>query len=402
MKDVRSTPPKQAVILAGGRGTRLAPITDTLPKPMIRFHNKPFLEYLIEMLRENGFERILLLLGYLPEVIRSYFGDGKRWGLSIEYFVSDVEDETGRRIKLAKPFIDPYFLLMYCDNYWPMQFRLMWDHFVSRGILAQATVYSNPDGYTRDNVRLDSEGFIEVYDKSRAGANLSGVDIGFAILDRDVIDMLPDENVSFEKEIYPKLAIRRQIKAFLTEHRYYSVGSFERMHLTEDFLARRPTILLDRDGVLNKKMPKAQYVCSWSEWEWLSGARKALRLFKEAGYTTIIISNQPGIARGAFTESTLNEIHDRMQADAKEAYGNIDAIYYCSHDWNDGCNCRKPKPGLLYRAQRDYNFDLSRTYFVGDDERDGQAAEAAGCRFMLVSEDIALIDVARILINENL
>ena len=73
--------PVQAVILAGGRVMRLRPLTDTCPKPMIAFHGKPFLEYLIELVRNQGFERVLLLLGYLPHVIQAYFGDGRRWGL---------------------------------------------------------------------------------------------------------------------------------------------------------------------------------------------------------------------------------------------------------------------------------------------------------------------------------
>ena len=77
--------PTQAVILAGGRGTRLKPLTDTRPKPMIEIHGRPFLEYQIEQLRDQGFERILFLLGYRPEVVQEYCGDGRRWGVKIEY-----------------------------------------------------------------------------------------------------------------------------------------------------------------------------------------------------------------------------------------------------------------------------------------------------------------------------
>src|SRR5678816_4194555 len=105
--------PRQAVILAGGRGTRLRPLTDTRPKPMIDICGKPFLEYQIEQLREQGFTRVLLLLGYLPEVVQDYFGDGARWGVSVEYSVTGVDDDTGRRIKVAEPLLDPSFLLMY-------------------------------------------------------------------------------------------------------------------------------------------------------------------------------------------------------------------------------------------------------------------------------------------------
>ena len=113
--------PRQAVILAGGLGTRLRPLTDTRPKPMIEVGGKPFLEHLIVLLRSQGFDRFLILLGYLPEVVQNYFGDGRRWGVTIKYSVTAVEDETGRRVKLAEQQIESCFLFMYSDNYWPMQ-----------------------------------------------------------------------------------------------------------------------------------------------------------------------------------------------------------------------------------------------------------------------------------------
>ena len=99
------------------------------------------------------------------------------------------------------------------------------------------------------------------------------------------------------------------------------------------------------------------------------------------------------------TEDDLLHIHERMKTEAAEAGGDIDAIYYCPHDWNEGCECRKPKPGLLFRAQRELNLDLSRTPFVGDDERDAEAADAAGCPFVLVSDELPLLDVAQRLVN---
>ena len=106
------TRPTQAVILAGGRGSRLRPLTDACPKPMLPFHGRPFLDYLLELVKEQGFERVLLLLGYLPEAVTDYCGDGSRWGLRIDYSVSAVEDDTGRRLRLARSKIDPVFLLL--------------------------------------------------------------------------------------------------------------------------------------------------------------------------------------------------------------------------------------------------------------------------------------------------
>lgn len=393
--------PTQAVILAGGRGTRLAPITDSIPKPMIEFHGKPFLEYLIEMVRDQGFQRILLLLGYMPKPIQDYFGDGVQFGISIQYSVTEEENDTGRRLKLAADQLDPEFLLMYCDNYWPMQFDAMWEQYLKSEASALVTVYKNLDGYTRDNLRVDDQSFVVEYDKSRNAPGLSGVDIGFIILQNSIIKSLPEDNISFETTVYPQLVADRQLQAYVTEHRYYSVGSHERLPITKEFLARRPVVLVDRDGVLNRKMPQGTYVRSWDEWEWAPGAEEALRLLNQASYRVIIISNQSGIARGVMTEDALTIIHQKMKTEVRESGGEIEEIYYCPHGWDDECACRKPKPGMLLQAQREHHLDLSMTYFIGDDERDGQAAYAAGCPWIQVTVDQSLLDIVKQFIENN-
>jgi histidinol-phosphate phosphatase family protein len=368
---------------------------------MIEIRGRPFLAYQIEQLREQGFQKILLLLGYLPHLVQDYFGDGSDWGVRIEYSASAVEDETARRLRLAEPLLDRHFLLLYCDNYWPMQIEKMWSRFAEAGAPAMITVYSNRDNYTRNSVRVEPDGYVAVYDKTGAAPGLQGVEISYALIAKSVVGLLPDENVSVEDALYSRLAARRQLLAYVTEHRYYSVGALHRLPLTEAFFERRPTVFLDRDGVLNEKPERARYVRSWEEFRWAPGAREALRLLKRAGYRVVVVSNQAGVGRGIMTEEKLHEIHGRMREEAAEAGGEIDAVYYCPHDWDEGCECRKPRPGLLFRAQRDLHLDLSRVVFIGDDERDALAAREAGCRFARVSEHVSLLDVVRrILANQ--
>jgi D-glycero-D-manno-heptose 1,7-bisphosphate phosphatase len=370
---------------------------------MIEFHGVPFLEYTVEMLREQGFERILLLLGYLPDVIIDHFGDGSRLGVRITYRVTAAEDLTAYRIREAADWIDDTFLLLYCDNYWPMQFDRMWEAYQESGAPAQVTVYSNRDGYTKDCVIVGQDGFVRVFDRSRTTPGLQGVEISYAILDKaSVLPLLPRRQELFEQAVYPELARSGGLHAYWTEHRYYSVGGHERLPLTTEFLARRPAVILDRDGVLNVRPPKAEYVRQPEEFRWLPGARDAIRLLVDSGYRIIVVSNQAGIGRGLMTEQQLEAIHDRMRTDARESGGRIDAVYYCPHGWNDGCACRKPKPGMLFQAQREHHLDLSRTTFIGDDERDEQAADAAGCRFAYASEDLPLLDVTRRLLAGEL
>jgi len=378
--------PRQAVILAGGRGTRLAPLTDTMPKPMVPFHGRPFLDYLLELLAGQGFQRALVLTGYLGDQIAGHFGSSAH-GLELSYAHSPVEDDTGARLRKAIDRIDDCFLLLYCDNYWPINFDAMWQQFCRQPVDVQITVYANTDGFTRDNLRVQSDGLVDLYDKSRTADGLAGVDIGFAIVRRTVVEQLPEANCSFEQETYPRLAAAGRLGAFVTAHRYYSVGNVERLPVTEAFLARTPAILLDRDGVLNERPSQGTYVTTPADWRWKSDARPALRRLHEAGYRCVVITNQAGIARGMLSEQDLSAIHTRLCLEAEEAGGRIAAIYHCPHHWDDGCACRKPKPGMLLQAQREHHLDLSRTWFIGDDERDGEAAAAAGCLFGMVDDD---------------
>jgi histidinol-phosphate phosphatase family protein len=387
--------PTQAVILAGGRGTRMRPITETLPKPMVPVLGRPFLEYQIEQLREQGFERVLLLLGYLPHVIQDHFGDGSRWGIGIQYSVTDPDDLTSSRVANARHLIDSCFMLLYCDNYWPMQMDRMWTRFQQAGKPGMITVYGNKDAYTRGSVILDSDGHVRIFDRLRTAPGLQGVEISYAILTDLALELLPAQDILFEEAIYTPLAEQQRLTAYVSDHRYYSVGSLQRLPVTEAFMRRDPTVFIDRDGVLNKRPPQGNYVRNWSEWQWLPGALEALRLFREMGYRVILVSNQAGINRGAMTEADLKEIHARMKSDVKNAGGCIDAIYYCPHDWHEGCECRKPKPGMLFSAQKDFHLDLSRTTFIGDDERDARAAEAAGCPFLLVTGSQSLLELTR-------
>lgn len=391
--------PRQAVILAGGRGTRMRPITNDRPKPMVPVLGRPFLEYQIVQLREQGFERVLILLGYLPDVVTSYFGDGSRWGIRVEYSVTGPDQLTSSRVATARHMIDPCFLLLYCDNYWPMQIGRLWSRFCDAGRPGLITVYGNKDGHSRGSVILDGDGHVRVFDRLRRTPGLREVEISYAILTDLALELLPEEDALFEEAIYTPLARQGRLTAYASDHRYYSVGSLDRLPATEAFMRRQPSVILDRDGVINRKPPPAQYVRQWSEWEWCPGALEAMRLLREAGYRTILASNQPGIGRGMMSEAALDAVHDRMQGAIARAGGRLDALYVCPHGWQEGCDCRKPKPGLLYQAQRALDLDLTRTPFIGDDERDAAAALAAECPFLRVSDTRSLLDITRELLE---
>lgn len=392
---------KQAVILAGGVGARLRPLTNEIPKPMLCFHGRPFLEYLIELLQENGIKEIILLLGYLPEKIRNYFGDGRQFGAKIKYSVQGIDCETGSRIKGCEHPLDDHFLLLYCDNYWPLPLKKLLEFYNQDQTLGVVTIYRNREGMTQNNVFIDANGFVTKYDKSRQDKDLNGVEIGFFIFNKKILEMMPENNFSLETEIFHLLIERRQFRGYFTDHPYYSIGKPERLPLTEKFLQPKRVIFLDRDGVINEKAPEGDYVKSWAEFKFLPGAIEAIRLLTDHQYDVYLITNQAGIARGKMTEADLHCIHENMQKELARHHTQIKRIYYCPHGRDAGCECRKPKPGLLFQAAREHHIDLTRIFFLGDDARDVEAGEAAGAKTVLVTPERSLLKVVRSLTDNS-
>ena len=144
------------------------------------------------------------------------------------------------------------------------------------------------------------------------------------------------------------------------------------------------TVFLDRDGVINRNPPNKGYVRKWTEFAFIPNARKAIRELTESGYRIIVITNQSGIGRGLYSEEDLADIHSRMIAEIEKTGGTIDAVYYCPHHPDAGCECRKPKPGMLIRAAREHNIELSKAYFIGDVPTDIEAGQRAGATTFLV------------------
>lgn len=392
---------KQAVILAGGVGTRLRPLTYKIPKTMALVNNRPFLEYLIELLKENGISKVVLLLGYLHEKIVEYFGDGSNFNVNIKYSTGDILWETGTRIRNAEPLLDNSFLLLYCDNYWPLNLLKLLEFQDKHGTPATVTVYTNKDNITKNNINVDEKGYVIKYDKTRKHKDLNGVEIGFYILKKSVLKLMPDHNFSFEKTILPLLIEKHQLSGYKTDHRYYSIGTLEKIKITEKYLQPKKAIFLDRDGVINKKPPKADYVKNWSEFEFLPGAIEAVKLLTKNHYDIYIITNQAGIARGLMSEQDLKIIHNNFQKQIKRCSAKVDGIYYCPHGFDEGCSCRKPKPGLFFQAARDHSLDLTKTIFIGDDGRDLQAGDAAGCKTILVTPDNNLLQIVKSLLKSG-
>lgn len=157
------------------------------------------------------------------------------------------------------------------------------------------------------------------------------------------------------------------------------------VHLLIDCLRKKiknRAVFLDRDGVLNEE--RLDYVKSWNEFAWIPGSKEALRCLHGDGFLTIVVTNQSVVGRGLIDRKRLEDIHSTMLNEIKSIGGGIDRIYYCPHPPGAGCDCRKPKPGLLLKAVKDFNINLFDSYMVTDTIKDVEMAKNLGCMTMLV------------------
>lgn len=378
-------PPQQAVILCGGLGTRLRPLTDTMPKPLVSVNGRPFLEYLIEQIRAQGIRRILLLTGYRGEMIREYFGTGETLGVEICYSHGPAEWDTGRRIWEARGQFDPQFLLLYSDNF--VQFNLQRLRALHQKHGVPITLLLAPK--EKGNIRVSADGRVEAYDKTRSGCGFDNVEVGYMLVERDLVleDFptyagFPDFNFS---ALLKEFALQAKISGLVVHDPYHSVSDPARLQLMCEYLKPKRILLVDRDGTLNKKAPQGEYITNWSKFEWIPEAKQAMKDLAKEGFKYIVITNQAGIARKMIDPDDLEKIHQNMIEELAAEGVEVLKVYMSPHHWDEDSFMRKPSPGMFFQAAKEYNLRMDRCLYVGDDERDCQAAVNAGCGMVYVS-----------------
>lgn len=232
----------QVVILAGGLGTRLRPLTRRVPKPLVPVAGVPYLEHQLKLLARQSLTDIVVLTGYLGEQIEECFGDGKRLGLQIRYSREPEPLGTGGALREARPLLAESFLVVYGDSYLPIEYAALGRLLSSTAASGVVAVYRDPCGETnvRCNMALDADGTVLRYDKKAPvdDRELQYVEAGVLALHRSVLDLIPPAGAaSLEEQVFPVLIARRRLLAFSTNQRFYDMGTPERLHAIEEYLA---------------------------------------------------------------------------------------------------------------------------------------------------------------------
>jgi histidinol-phosphate phosphatase family protein len=374
----------QAVIFAGGRGSRLGTLTDSLPKPMMDICGRPFLDHLIRNLVRQGISEVVILTGYLKEAIRDYFETYPIPKVEIKFSEGPVEWDTGERLVQAESLLKKNFFLLYSDNYTVVDLSSLLKSFKQSPSSLQLLLAEK----SRGNISINEAGFVLKYDRGRKDDNCPYVEIGFMLCNRDsILKILREgENQSFSSVI-EKLVESHEVRAVISEHPYLSVSDPERLEITRKYFSAKKILILDRDGTINKKLESKRYLTELSEFEFVQGFEESIRKLSEHNYSFIVITNQAGIATGDIDPNNLKEIHNYLAKQFLAWGAELLEIFTCPDHWSDSLSGRrKPAPGMFVEASKAYSFLLDRTIYVGDDPRDMKAAERAGCRGIYLSE----------------
>lgn len=401
--------------MAGGKGTRIASVTNNVPKPMIKIFNKPILEYQIENLKACGLTDIILVIGHLGNVIKDYFGNGSNFGVNIEYFIEEYPLGTAGAL-FKMPQLTEDFLLLCGDVILDIDFNRFINFHKSNH--AWASLMAHPNGHPYDSSLLVTEilepqepGGLPVdthrvtqwmnkederlYYKNRVNA---GIEIISPELLRETkknfVPRHPEtpDKIDLDRDVLKPNIKSGKIYAYDTTEYIKDMGTPDRYYETtkdietgkvqaRNLKNKQKAIFLDRDGTINKT---AGFINKPEQFELIPGVTEAIKSINKSGFLAIVITNQPVIARGECSFEELQAIHNKMETELGKEGAFIDGIYVCPHhtdkgyagerpDYKFDCNCRKPKAGLILQAAKDFNIDLLQSYMIGDSQRDVEA-----------------------------
>ena len=390
----------EAIILAGGLGTRLKPCIDNLPKPLAPIDGKPFLRYLLDYLYVNGVHRAIISTGYKAETVEEFIGKSHR-GMTVEYCREETPLGTGGAIKKALGMCrDNCVCVINGDTYFDVDLSEMkkFHEKSACGISLAAKWIENAEN---SGLLYHENGILcGFHEKGIASSGL--INGGIYYIEKNALDGITDEKFSFEKQIletdYCPVAV------YESDGYFIDIGipeNYKKAQKEKEKLSCRRTryaVFLDRDGTINHD---TGHLYRKEDFRFLGNADKAIAQMKNKGYLVIVITNQAGIAKGLYTAKDVDILHSHIDSLLLEKHGiTADGYYYCPHhpeavidELKKDCPCRKPNAGLILRAVSDFSdigieIDLENSFTVGNKASDILAGINAGTAYnILVGSD---------------
>jgi histidinol-phosphate phosphatase family protein len=401
----------KAVIMAGGKGARLSSVThDEIPKPMASVCGKPILEHQLRVLTRYGIEEVIIISGFLHHKIESYFGGGEKFGIPIRYIIEEAPRGTGGSLCFLKEELKQDFVLLFGDIILDVSILKMAG--AHRKKNATVTLFAHPNShpYDSDVLITTREGWVAGYyakKEPRTDFYRNLVNAGMYIIHPLLFERLPDdkEKIDLEKDIIFPLCKKEEGKvfAYISPEYVKDVGTPRRLYEAEEDITRgivaaknldkpQKCIFLDRDGTLNR----------FNDFIWQPGqlvleetAARAVKAVNKSDYLTVVVTNQPAVARGLCTEEDMGHIHNKLETLLGEQGAYLDGIIYCPHHPDKGypgerpeykvqCRCRKPGIGMIEECAERFHIDLTKSFMIGDSTVDIQTGINAGMKTIMV------------------
>ncbi|MEM9253816.1 MAG: HAD-IIIA family hydrolase [Pseudomonadota bacterium] len=401
---------KQAAILIGGMGTRLGEAVRDTPKPLLEVCNRPFVEHLMLNLRRFGFHDFLLLAGYRAEVVQQRYGPNSDFVAELDADVTVLVEPgplgTAGALKFAAAHLQDQFLLLNGDSIFDFNYLDLCladlpeepREWVVRMALLPVTSATRYGFVSVDGNRVSA--FSEKPSQPRSGLINSGV----YLVNKRVLNHIEGAPSSLEQDVFPALAESGLLFAKPYRGFFIDIGIPEDLERARTQLLSeltRPAAFLDRDGTLNYD---AGYTHRIDGFQWLPGAKDAIKALNDAGYFVFVVTNQAGIARGYYNHDDVDSLHQWMRNELAGSGAHIDDFRFCPHhpegrvpEFAIACQWRKPEPGMLVSLIKQWQPRLQESFMLGDSDKDVQAAAAAGISGHLIAPGELLPTVLELL-----
>ncbi|MDT0507083.1 HAD-IIIA family hydrolase [Novosphingobium sp. MMS21-SN21R] len=398
----------QAVILAGGKGTRLASRLNGKPKPLVDVDGIPLLQRQIEALCQHGIDDIVILVNHAADQIQQFVD-----ALQVTATITLIDDGEPRGTAGATlaclDRLEERFIVVYGDTLFDLDIAHMMAEHERSGADATLLLHPNDHPHDSDLVELDTAGRITAFHSYPHPVDAwlrNLVNAAFYIVERRLLEPWTDRMAigDFAKDLFPAMVAEgAQLRGYVTFEYIKDIGTPKRLDKAERQLrsglvarARRTVpqraVFVDRDGTLNRLNG---HIARAEDLHLIDGAGEAIRLLNEGEYRVVLVTNQPVLARGDVDEAGLSRIHARLESELGQAGAFLDAVYYCPHhphagypgevpDLKRDCDCRKPGTGMIVAACERLNIDLDGSWMIGDSTADIAMANAAGLRSILV------------------
>ena len=373
-----------AVILVGGKGSRLGSITLKTPKPLIKINNKPFLDQLLSKLIKYNFKNIYLLCSYKKKLFFKKYHKTIYHNTKILCIDEGKAKGTGGALYKLKNKINNNFILLNGDTFFNVDLNyLIKKNLYNKSIFMCLTnIKKTKNNFLLNNLSVKKN--IIIFSK-RKSEFING---GIYLINKNILKKIKNKFYSFENDILKKEIDKGNVIGKYFKDFFIDIGSKQKLKsIKKKYKSiQNKCFFLDRDGVINKEIG---YIKNFNNFFFLKGVHGAIKYLNEKRFLTILITNQAVVGKGIITEKKLNLIHHKMKNDLfikKKAI--LDDIYFSPyfkyskiHKYRKNKFDRKPNAGMIKKAIKKWNIDPSTSYFIGDKKTDKVAAEKVNLKF---------------------